>query len=292
MSIVVSTGRRRLLAALLLAAGGARARTVPEPLRIGLVPYLSTRAMLGLYQPLRSHVATTLQRPVTLFTAADFRALADHARAGDYPLALLPAHLARLAVLDWGHSFVARSGLMSEAQLIARRGAEPALPDGLRGRRIAAIDPLSIVTLALQRWLEQQGLVVGRDVAIDPLRSIGSAVIAVQRGEAVALVGAIGQLRDLAIGETADLVKIATLAAIPTPAFVAHPSVAPAEVAAWRQALLGFVPPADADPGLSRTPFIAGTVRDFDGIEGYTQAARRLLEVPRLPTRGGDTGRA
>lgn len=284
--------RRRLLAtlpaALLAGAAGVAPRRVAaqaQPLRIGLAPYLSTRAMIGLYEPLRHHLEDRLQRPVTLFTAADFRALAENARAGEYALALLPAHITRIAVNDWGHTLVARSGLTSEVQLIARRGAEPRLPGDLRGRRIAAIDPLSIVSLVLQRWLAQQGLEVGRDVDIDYLRSIGSAAIAVQSGDAVALAGAIGQLRDLAIGDTSDLVQIATLQSIPAPAFVAHASVGAADVAAWRRALTSFTPPPGADRALSRTPFVEGTLQDFDSVEPYAQQARRLLALPRAAPR-------
>jgi hypothetical protein len=87
-------------------------------------------------------------------------------------------------------------------------------------------------------------------------------------------------LRDLSIDETSDLVRIARLATIPTPAFVAHPSIPATAVAAWRTALISFVPPASADPGLSRQPFIAATLQDFDAVEPFAQQARRLLALP------------
>jgi phosphonate transport system substrate-binding protein len=277
--------RRLLLAAALLAASGARAQTAPRDLRVGLVPYLSTRAMLGLYQPLRQHLDAALRGPVTLFTAADFRALAENTRSGEYALALLPGHLVRIAVEDWRHTLVARNELSSEVQLIARRGAEPALPEGLRGRRIAAIDPLSMTSLALQQWLERRGLAIGRDVGIDYVRSAGSAAIAVQRGDAVAMVGAVGQLRDFGIGESSDLVKVATIELIPTPAFVAHASVPADQIAAWQRALLDFVPPAGLEGGLSRQRYVAGSLRDFDTVAPYSAEARRLLANPRQPAR-------
>jgi ABC-type phosphate/phosphonate transport system substrate-binding protein len=248
--------------------------------------------MLGLYQPLRQHLEATLRGPVTLFTAADFRALAENTRSGEYALALLPGHLVRIAVEDWGHALVARNDLLSEIQLIARNGAEPSLPDGLRGRRIAAIDPLSMTALALQQWLERRGLTVGRDVAIDYVRSAGSAAIAVQRGDAVAMVGAVGQLRDFGIGESSDLIKVATIELIPTPAFVAHPSVLPDEFAAWQRALLNFVPPAGLEGGLSRQRFVAGSLRDFDMVVSYSAEARRLLAQPRPPGRPAEPNRS
>lgn len=283
-------GRRAFVLGAALGAAGLRAQAPPRNLRLGLVPYLSTRAMLGLYQPLRQHLEAELGRPVTLFTAADFRALAENTRSGEYALALLPAHFVRVAVEDWGHTLVARTWSTSEVHLIARRNGPSALPDGLRGQRIAAIDPLSLTVLALSRWLAERGLVPGRDVTIDHVRSAGSAVIAVQRGEAVAMVGAIGQLRDFGIGADADLVRIATVGTIPTPAFVAHPTVPADEVAQWRRALLSFVPPTGLEGALSAQRFVAAELRDFDSVTPYMAETRRLLALPRPPAiRPGET---
>jgi phosphonate transport system substrate-binding protein len=284
-STPAQTRRRALGLGLLLVPGLARSSRPAEALKIGLVPYLSTRAMVGVFEPLRSHLEARLARPARLFTAADFRALADNARQGEYALALLPPHLARIAAADWGHALVARSPLTADLVLYGRRDGLPALPDRLRGQRIATLDPLSLASLALQRWLAKQGLQIGRDVEIDHMRSITSAVIAVQRGDAIAVAGSTAQMRDMAPAETADLVPVATLATVPTVAFVAHAAVPPAEVDAWRRALLGFVPPANADPGLSRTRFIEAALNDFDRVESYAQEARRLLAVPRTPTR-------
>lgn len=275
--------RRALVFGAALYASGLRAQPPSRDLRLGLVPYLSTRAMLGLYQPLRQHLEAELKGPVTLFTAADFRALAENTRNGEYALALLPAHFMRVAVEDWGHALVARVASVSEVHLIARRDRSPELPGGLRGQRIAVIDPLSLTVLALLRWLAERGLVPGRDVTIEQVRSAGSAAIAVQRGDAVAMVGAIGQLRDFGIGADSDLVKIATIETIPTPAFVAHPTVPADQVAQWRRALLGFVPPAGLEGALSTQRFVAAELRDFDRVTPYMAETRRLLALPRPP---------
>jgi len=297
MNAAAGVRRRAVIAGLLVGGGVVRAQTgssatsTTETLQVGLVPYISTRTLLGLYEPMRKHLEAELQRPVQLFTAADFRALAENTRNDAYALALLPAHIARIAAADWGHTLVARSSLISEVQLVALRVSPPDLPIGLRGKRIAAIDPLSLTSLVLDRWLAQRGLVSDRDVEVVHLRSIGSAALAVQRGDAVALVGAIGQLRDLGLGETADLVKIATLAEIPTPVFVAHPVVPPAEVALWRRALIGFIPPDGADKALSRTPFVPAQLSDLDSVERYAQAVRRLLRSPKTEPLTGDTKR-
>lgn len=281
MSLRASPRRRllRVAGAALLAATASRSPAQPTggaPLRVGLVPYLSTRSLIALYQPLREHLERALQRPVRLYTAHDFRTLATHARDGEYDIALLPPHITRVAVADWGQQFVARFAQTSEVQLVTLPTATLELPDGLRGRRIAAIDPLSITTLVLQRWLAERGLTVGRDVDIRYAHSISSGIVALERGDAVALVGAIGQFRDVVDGGTPQIKVVATLAAIATPAFVAHRRVPAAEVARIRQALLEFVPQSPG-AGISRSPFVAGSVQDFASVETYAAEVRRLL---------------
>lgn len=274
--------RRRLLrgaASAVLAAAGSRIAAQaanPPPLRVGLVPYLSTRALITLYQPLREHLERELQRPVQLYTAQDFRTLALNARDGEYDIALLPPHITRVAVADWGMQVVARFAQTSEVQLVTLPSTELALPDGLRASRIAAIDPLSITTLVLRRWLAERGLIAGRDVDIRYVHSVSSGVAALERGDAVALVGAIGQFRDVVDGGAAQVNVVATLAAIPTPAFVAHRRVPVDELARIRQALIEFVPQS-AGAGMSRSPFVTGRVQDFAGVETYAVEVRRLL---------------
>ncbi len=272
--------RRRLLQAA-AALAPAAARTAAQPagaptLRVGLIPYLSTRSLITLYQPLREHLERALQRPVQLYTAPDFRTLAANARNGEYDITLLPPHITRIAVADWGQRFVARFAQSSEVQLVTLPATELALPDGLRGRRVAAIDPLSITTLVLRRWLAERGLTVGRDVEIRFTHSISSGALALERGEAVALVGAVGQFRDLVDGPAAPLKVLATLAAIPTPAFVAHQRVGADETERIRQALLAFVPQSTG-AGISRSPFVAGGVEDFARVESHAAEVRRLL---------------
>lgn len=264
-------------AALLLPLAG-RAAT---PLRLGLVPYLSTRAMLTIYQPLRDHLSHTLARPVQLFTAADFRALAENTRRGDYDLALLPAHMTLLALTDWRFRLVARVDLSSDVQLMAREplaaGADMAAH--LRGRRIALLDPISLSALVTLRWLGDRGLAPERDIEIMYVRSAASAALAVDRGEAAALALTGSQLVELTAELSRPLHRLATVATIPTPSYVAQPGVPPSELGRWREALLAFTPTGRSG-GVAGTRLVDGSVRDFASVELQTQALRALLAAP------------
>ncbi len=273
----------RRIAAAALATSAGRIAAQPAgapPLRLGLVPYLSARTMLALYEPLRQHLQRALARPVQLFTAASFRALADNARAGEYDLAMLPAHIARVAALDWQHPVVARLALPSAVQVLSLGSTRLELPEGLRGRRIAAVDPLSIATLILKRWLVERGLAPDREVTLVFHRTLASAIIALQRGEADAVVGAPGQFRDAEAELSVTLQVVATLAAIPAPFFVAHRAIASEEVQRWRDALVAFVPPSPG-PGAAGSPIVAAGLRDLDAVAPLTDEVRRLLAQPK-----------
>ncbi len=254
----------------------------PEPptgarLRVALVPYLSARAMLNNFEPLRRHLEQQLGRPVDFHTAPSFRALAEGARAGDNALTLMPMHLARLAVADWGHTLVVRSSRDSPVELLVPRALGLKSPEALRGRRIAAIDPLSVTTLMLQRWLMTQRL----DGAIEVvhLPSANAAAMALGRGEVVGMVVARGQALDVPGMRAEDIVPLATLGSTLTPCFVAHPRVAPSELAAIRRALLAFEPPGEGG-GASWARFVEGSPRDLEPYEPYAALARTRLAAP------------
>jgi phosphonate transport system substrate-binding protein len=277
--------RRRMmarLAALLGAAAGIATRpshgqpaaTSGEVLRIALVPYLSARAMLTQFEPMRRHLERRLGRPVEMFTAASFRALAEGARAGDPPVTMMPMHLARIAVADWGQTLVVRSARESKVQLIAARKAALGSAQALRGKRVAAIDPLSVTSLMLERWLVAEKL----DGAVEVLHlpSANAAVLALGRGDVAAMAVAQGQALDVPGLRADELEVVATLGSVLTPCFVAHPRLGAAAIAALRQALLDFEP-ASAGGGASSATFVEGQPRDLETYESYAVDARRLL---------------
>ncbi len=58
---------------------------------------------------MREQLERSLAQPVEIYTARDFRALTDAVQRGEYDVTLLPAHLARVAVADWGWAPQART---------------------------------------------------------------------------------------------------------------------------------------------------------------------------------------
>ena len=277
--------RRRLVAGACCAWTGVQSQGVPASeaaLRVGLVPYLSTRSMLNVYEPLRRHLEAQIGRPVVFHTAAGFAALADNARSPAQPFTLMPMHLALLATTDWGGVLVARSTQESAMHLWAPRGPGTLQATGtaLRGRRVAVIDPLSMSTLMFERWRTSAQLDGALSTQVFP--GLNSAVMAVSRGDADLVVAAIGQLRDLPGLDPAEFQSVAALGTVLRPAFVAQRDTPTPLVAAFRAALLSFRP-AQAG-GASSALWAEGSARDFEPYRDMAMQARRVL-ARGLPSR-------
>jgi phosphonate transport system substrate-binding protein len=278
--------RRRLVATALVTAAMPsllRAGAEPPALNVGLVPFVSTRAMLANYEPLRRHLESALGRRVAFHTATGFAALVDNARDPSQPLTLMPMHLARLAIEDWGFRLVVRSSRESEVAiwLPARTAVDGAR--GLGGLRLALLDELSIASMLCRRWLETEGLAPA--VPVTHHRTQSAALAALVRGDVDAVCGARGQLQDAPEFAKADLRPAFAIGRVLTPAFVAHPALPEPELQALRAALLDWRPATAS--GASGAEFVAGDERDFAPYAPFVAEARA-----RLATRRGGPAQA
>lgn len=266
--------RRTLLTGAALAAVGADAQA--QALRLGLAPYLSPAALLAVFRPVGEHLQRTLGQPVETYTARDFRALWQAVQASEYDIAMLPAHMARLAVTDSRWQPLARS-IDATAVVVLVRGTGPVRdPADLRGKAVGTLDPLSLTAAVGARWLAERGL---QDTPVVVLPSINSALIALERDELAAVVAASSQLLSMPAGTPASQRTLARVEQIPGPCYVARPGVDAPTVARWREALLSIVP----DPARPRTAANARPVplglADLEAVEPYAAYLRRQLVV-------------
>ena len=231
------TLHRRALLAAVLAPAVVRAQR--DPLRITLAPYLSPGALLAAWRPLREQLQQRLARPVELLTARDFRALADATRRGEHEVAQLPAHLARMAMLDWRWQPLP-SPHEQVTVIVAVKGDGPVRSAAdLRGQPVGMLDPLSLTATIGRRWLQRQGLDAGSPVVT--MASVNSALHALAAGEVAAVVAADSQLTALPPGTPRGERVLASVTDIPGPQFIARPDLGSGELAQLREAMGAFV---------------------------------------------------
>jgi len=275
--------RRRVLLALAapasLAPTGARAQSGPQPLRVGLAPYLSPAALLTVFRPLREHLERALAQPVELLTARDFVALAAAVRAGEYELALLPAHMARLAVTDWGWQPMARTVITTEVVvLVSSEGPVTRLAD-LRGRRVGMLDLHSLSAAVGVQWLRTQQL--SDTVEIAALPSINSALHALAVDEVAAVVAATSQLLSLPPGTPTNYRPLARLRDIPGPWHVARSALPASTLQRLREALLAFEPDPLRPATAANSRLTPLTLADTERVDAHAAFLRRQLAQPR-----------
>ena len=267
--------KRRSLLFSGLAAGLAHAQTPGVALRLGLAPYLSPAALLALFRPVVEHLEKRLAQPVEAYTARDFQALGRSVRAGEYEIALLPAHLGRIALADWRWQPLARTVESTAALLLVRGDGKVRTLADLRGQLVGTLDLLSLTSAVAARWLAAQGMA---DVAIQPMPSINSALIALEREELGAVVATGSQVQALPPGTPAGQRTLARLDDVPGPVYVARPDAAPAALARWREALTSFLPDPARPRTAANTRPVSLALTDLDAMEPYAAYLRRQLE--------------
>lgn len=238
-----SLHRRALLgaaAALVLPAALVGAQTDGVPISLSLAPFLSPNALLVAFRPLREHLERTLRRPVEMVSARDFRSQAEAVRGGQHDAAMMPAHVARLAMLDWKCPLLAATVDSVRVQVLVRSDSPVRQATELRGQRIGMSDALSLTATAARQWLREQGLAGALEIVT--MSSMNSALHALERGEVAVVIGAETQLRALPPETPRSFRVLATAGEIPGPMFVAHPRLPEAQRGALRAALLSFVP--------------------------------------------------
>lgn len=235
--------RRALMTAgiaLALPAPPVRAQADAAPLSISLAPYLSPNALLAAFRPLREHLERSLGAPVEMLSARDFRSQAESVRAGRHDAALLPAHVARLAMLDWKHQLLAATLDALSVQVLVRQDSPVQRPAELRGQRVGMADALSLTATVGRQWLREHGLADAVEVVTMP--SVNSALHALDRRELAMAIAGESQLAALPAETPRTHRVLASIGAIPGPMYVGRPDLPETRRNSLRAALLSFVP--------------------------------------------------
>jgi phosphonate transport system substrate-binding protein len=269
--------RRAVLLAGLASTGAARAQAAA--LRLGLAPYLSPTALLTTFRPVREHLERTLQQPVEAVTARDFAALAAAVQRGEYDIAMLPAHMARVAVADWRWTPLVRTVNASEVQVLVREGSPVKTPADLRGRRVGMLDLHSLTAAVGVQWLRTQSPPLIDDVEVVALPSINSALFALARDEVHAVVAAATQRLSLPAQTPSNQRVLASLTEIPGPWYVARPDTPAATLAHWRSALDTFAPDPSRPTTAANARLTPLSLADTEAVEVYAAYLRRQLAM-------------
>jgi len=261
---------------------------MPKPLIVGIVPNLSPRSMLSAYQPLREQLVSFLARPVELFTAPDFKSFYLRSAAGEYDLALMPAHLARLAQIEAGLVPVAQF-IPKQAGVVLVAKQSPIRQAGdLQGKRIALVDPLALVTLRAEDWLRVQGLFLGGKVPLEAHFTYHNAAVeAVINGNADAAIVSSAPFATMPPEMREAVRVVGTLGEMASNIFMANPGLSKDEMAQLQGALLDFGHQSGAGQHfLARYRYqdiVPPSAAEMQAMDSYAKRAKQIMALHPAP---------
>lgn len=280
----------RLKAALVIAAlflaglSPVHAAGSETPLRFGVFPNLSARALVQLYQPMQAYLEKALGQPVIIYSAPDFRTFLERTYNRDYDLVVMAPHLARLAQSEADYLPLFSYTQELHALVVTAKTSTIHNLEDLRGKTVALPDRLAIIPVLGLRLLRNQGLQPDGDFKPLYAASHSNSALAVQRGDAQgAIVGSMpyaqfpDELRN-------SLRVLAQSEAIPNQFLLASPNLAAPQIEALRKALSAFAASAEGRRFLENNGFGGlkpATDTELRKMETYTRDVQTLLKGPK-----------
>jgi len=230
------------LAAGLIAAGAATSPLAaePPPLQMGVLPYLSSERLFGIFLPMKEYLEEQMKRRIVLTTAPDFKTYVRRAARGDYDIYQTAPHFALLAEVEHGFRRVSRLTRELNGDVIVRRTDPARRVEDLRGRTVITPDALSVTSMLGERLLKVHGLSPGRDYQLLRTTSHNNAILTVHRGGADAAFSSVEVLEGLAPEVRNDLRILRKTGQVPHMMIMAHPRLPAADYQRLKRALLAY----------------------------------------------------
>ena len=233
-------GLRWLLLAFALTAGAATAQSPQKPLVMGVLPNVSARALLTMYQPFRDYLQETLKSPVEIATAADFRSFSSETKSGSYQLVVTAANLGAMHQIDDKWRPVAIYDPQIPGILVSAAGNANNSVDQLRGKLLAVGNPQSLVVLRGLQWLRERGLEEGRDFRLTRSANEDSLGTLIRSGEAPLAMMSMGEFRAISENGRKELRVHTEFARVPGFLVMASPAMPAPQLEAISRAVLEF----------------------------------------------------
>jgi phosphonate transport system substrate-binding protein len=218
----------------------AQEKPALRPLTIGLMPYLSTRTLLANYQPIAVALEQELKQPVQLLTAPDFDTFVKRVLDGDFDVALLAPHYARLATREYGYTPLLLHKAPIRGVLVTSRNKPLSSTEDLRGQTIAVAERSALLVIVGALVLGDEGLKEGSDYQFVETVSHSSALHSAISGKSRAALISYSTLVLAAPELQNDTVISRELNKIPGQFYIAHSRLPPERQKAIKAALLAF----------------------------------------------------
>lgn len=279
-------GRLSVLSALLACAcigstASHAARDV-NVIEFGVFPYISARALIELYEPLRAHIQHEMQRPTFLYTAPSFKAYVEHTRASAYDIMVTPPHLARLAQRETAYIPLVMFTRELRGIVVVSQSSPIQNVQELKGKHIVSPNNIALVSIMGSQLLRDQGVLGEGGTQLRDMGSHSNAVLAVKNGEAEAALTEPAAVRQMPEALRNSVRVIAQTKRLPHVMILAHPRLGAAGVERLRGVLLQFPSTVDGANFLKLSGFEglrAVDESDLKAMDPIQRDLKRMLET-------------
>lgn len=183
MEPILSTVKKLLLTCSFLALCVPQAFAVENPpLRLGIMPFNSTLALIRIHQPLAAHLEQALGRKIQILGSTDYFTHINQLLAGDFDLTITGPHFAVMAV-ERGYVPLFRYAADLRPSFVVAENSSIRAAADLRGKRLGMPSRLAIISSSGVKWLDEQGIRIHQDYQTQEYASHGAAIAAVAAGE-------------------------------------------------------------------------------------------------------------
>lgn len=261
--------------------GGAWAqdRTAQPPLRLGLLPYLSSQKLIATFAPLADFLEERLQRKVVIVTAPDFAEYFKRVNLGHYDIYFTAPHFAAYAEEKFQHKRLVRPERNLRGAFVVPLVSKVKVIADLGGKLVATPDSLAVISILAERILQSHGLVPGRNVFIRYASSHNNAIATALEGRSDAAIALSAFYDNLDLAKKARLKILALTPPIPHAMFMANSDLQQTLYDAVLKALLAF---PDSNEG--RVFFVETAFIDFIEISDKDMVLMKEF-IPHLEAR-------
>lgn len=260
---------------LILQAGLVQAAMV-----IGVPPIHNMRTLAARFEPMRAYLETHLGQPVYVESAIDFADYYTRTLRGDFDLAVIPAHLARLAQKDKGFQPLIQFQPDHDSLLVYSADRPLENLALMQNQQLAVIDRLAVTVMASMHYLNEKGLEAGRDYRVVEYRNHASVAQAVSAGLAMAGVTTTHALKQIPDALRVKLKVVVRINEIPSFVGLAKPGMTQVDAKRLQELLLNFSRDRtgqDFLKGIAFTGFVPVDEVRFRRVDTYLNETRKGL---------------
>ena len=244
----------------------AQATHEAPPLKLGIMPFNSTLALIKTHQPLTQSLEKQLGRRVVIHTSADYFTFINELLAGQFDLAIAGPHFGSMA-REKGDILLFRYQADLQPVFVVRSDSPIKTPEDLIGKRIALSSRLSISSIGGAKWLQDRGLQLGKDYLLTERSTHGAAIAAVAVGEVDAALTTHTPLKQIPEDVRAKIRTLPLDVHVPHLMTLASRRLQGVDIQRLRTALLNFAHSPEGEAFFRET-----------GYQGYVDISRQDIE--------------